>query len=104
MNPAGAGKPDAGTALGLAMIARERRERELDRAIDDLDLEDTLARMLNADSAEYFPPLAVAILTDRLTRPQRARLAVLAPKFRPASMEYDALQAHFEALGKAARL
>ena len=100
MNPAGAEKPDAGTALGLAMIARERRERERDRAIDDLDLEDTLARRLNAESGEYLPPLAMTILADTLDRSTRARLAVLAPKFRPASMAYADLQRHFEALGR----
>lgn len=93
-------QPDRATALGLAAIVKERRERELSITWDDLFFEESLARKLNAESADNLPPLATAILLDTLTVSEKAFLGVLAPEHRPTSFEFCELQSHFEKLGK----
>lgn len=103
MSPVVAGKPDRGTALGLAMIARERRERELDRLWNNFFTLEDLAHRLNEDAAEYFPPLADRLLVGPpLSRDEKARVAILSEPF-PLLPEYEELQSYFEYLGKAVR-
>ena len=86
----------------LADMARERRERELDHLRDNIIFENALAEALNRESGASVPPLVLAILEDRLTAEQIARLAVLSDKVPPVlNLEPDTLAAHFAALAEA---
>lgn len=87
-------KPDPGTALGLAEIARERRDRELAMALDNVCHENFLAEVL-AGLTDDLPPLARAILDDRLTRPESARLARASPRYPVLELTAGTLAAHF---------
>lgn len=59
-----------------------------------------LAKRLNAESGNYLPPLAVAILADDLTDLEKARLGLAGARIHPAGIGVDELRAYFEALGR----